>query len=187
MSRLILAVQRHLDFASLKKQNPNHQKTDRLQAYNPQLLDQALISSVLAGIYQFTREEKAAGQLLRPLAGGSWLELIFNGYPRKLEQRIADYTLCGRATIRQFLFLVAEKAVKEIRAATGPGATGRSVRSYLTGQRIAILTRLPSELEVGALLHNTTLDDPTNKMHGPFSDFMHWVETYLAAPETPLY
>jgi len=188
MANLIESVQRHLALARLEKESPNNQKTDKPgNRFHPEKLDQACVSSVLAGIYQFTREQEEAAKLLMPKMNRTWLEVIFHKYPSKLEQRIVDYTECASNIIRQHLYAVAQRAVLEIKNAIGPAATGREVKSYLTSQRMAILTRLPAELEVGSLLHNTTLDDATNKMHGPFSDFMHWVETYMAEPQTPLY
>jgi len=188
MANLIESVQRHLAFARLEKESPNQQKSDpSCNKYHPEKLDQACISAVLAGIYQFTREEKDAAVLLTAKTNRTWLEVIFHKYPAKLEKKVADYTCCAPNIIRQQLYAVAQKAVLEIKSALGAGATGREVKSYMTSQRMAILTRLPAELQVGSLLHNTTLDDATNKMHGPFSDFMHWVETYMAEPQTPLY
>ncbi|UAY56760.1 hypothetical protein [Arachidicoccus terrestris] len=188
MANLIESVQRHLAFARLEKESPNQQKADpTCHKYHPEKLDQACISAVLAGIYQFTREESEAAKLLMPKMNRTWLEVVFHKYPAQLEKKIADYTQCAPNVIRQHLYAVAQKAVLEIKSAVGSRATGREVKSYLTSQRMAILTRLPAELEVGSLLHNTTLDDATNKMHGPFSDFMHWVETYMAEPQTPLY
>ena len=188
MANLIESVQRHLAFARLEKENPNHQSSPPSgHQFYPEKLDQACVSSVLAGIYQFTREEAEAAKLLMPKMNRTWLEVVFHRYPVKLEKRIADYTKCATSVIRQHLYAVAQKAVMEIKSAIGAHATGKEVKSYMTSQRMAILTRLPAELQVGSLLHNTTLDDATNKMHGPFSDFMHWVETYMAEPQTPLY
>lgn len=188
MANLIESVQRHLAFARLEKESPNQQKSkSSCKEHHPEKLDQACISTVLAGIYQFTREETEAAKLLMPKMNQTWLEVIFHRYPVKLENSIAAYTQCAAGVIRQHLFAVAQRAVLEIKSAIGDQATGREVKSYMTSQRLAILTRLPAELEVGSLLHNTTLDDATNKMHGPFSDFMHWVETYMAEPQTPLY
>jgi len=188
MANLIETVQRHLALTRLEKESPNKQKTDSMtHGFHPEKLDQACVSSVLAGIYQFTREESDAAKLLKPKLNRTWLEIIFHKYPSKLERRIEAYTQCAANVIRQELYTVAQKAVMEIKSAIGPQATGKEVKSYMTSQRMAILTRLPCELEVGSLLHNTTLDDATNKMHGPFSDFMHWVETYMAEPQTPLY
>lgn len=188
MANLIESVQRHLAFARLQKEDPNQQKTGPgCHESHPEKLDQACVSAVLAGIYQFTREQDDAAKLLADKPGRTWLDVVFHRYPEKLEKKIADYTQCAASIIRQHLYSVAQKAVMEIKSAIGSGATGKEVKSYLTSQRIAILTRLPAELGVGTLLHNTTLDDATNKMHGPFSDFMHWVETYMAEPQTPLY
>lgn len=188
MANLIESVQRHLAFARLHRESPNQQKTDlSCQSHHPEKLDQACVSAVLAGIYQFTREEEAAARLLMPKQNLTWLEVIFHSYPIKLEKKITEYTQCAPNIIRQHLYAVAQRVVQEIKSAIGPQANGKEVKSYLTSQRLAILTRLPAELEVGSLLHNTTLDDATNKMHGPFSDFMHWIETYMAEPQTPLY
>ena len=169
MANLIESVQRHLAFARLEKENPNQQKDDpHCNKHHPEKLDQACVSAVLAGIYQFTREEKEAAMLLLPKMNRTWLEVIFHKYPAKLESKIVDYTQCAANIIRQHLYAVAQKAVIEIKSAIGPEATGREVKSYLTSQRMAILTRLPAELEVGSLLHNTTLDDATTELYSAF-------------------
>lgn len=185
---LVESVQKHLAYSRLERESPNTQKsTEGAEVCHPEKLDQACVSAVLAGIYQFTREEEHAEKLLRSKSEDTWLEVIFHKYPQKLENKIAAYTQCKSNLIRQHLFAVAQKAVLEIGIAVGPKGRGKDVKSYLTSQRLAILTRLPSGLEVGKLVHNNTLDDATNKMHGPFSDFMHWIETYLAEPQKPLY
>lgn len=185
---LIQAVQRHLAYAHLERESPNAQKlTNQATTCHPEKLDQACISAVLAGIYQFTREEDDAAKLMNPKLRPTWLEVIFWQYPMKLQSKIIDYTGCQAHLIRQRLYAVAEKAVMEIRQAVGPKGTGRDIKTYMTNQRMAILSRLPSGLEVGTILNNNSLDDATNKMHGPFSDFMHWVETYLSEPQRPLY
>lgn len=185
---LIEAVQRHLAYANLERESPNAQHLSAGGGSpHPEKLDQACISAVLAGIYQYTREEKDAGNLLKPKHQPTWLEVIFEQYPSKLEEKIVAYTQCKSNLIRQRLFAVAEKAVQEIQRRLGEHATGRDVKHYMTGQRLAILTRLPSGLHVGKLVNNNSLDDATNKMHGPFSDFMHWIETFLAEPQRPLY
>ena len=151
MANLIESVQRHLAFARLEKESPNQQKADpTCHKYHPEKLDQACVSAVLAGIYQFTREESDAAKLLMPKMNRTWLEVVFHKYPVQLEKRIADYTQCATNVIRQHLYAIAQKAVMEIKSAIGSGATGREVKSYLTSQRMAILTRLPAELEVTA-------------------------------------
>lgn len=185
---LVQVVQQHLAYTHLERESPNVQSiSGQKSSCHPEKLDQACISAVLAGIYQFTREEDDANKLMNPKLRPTWLEVVFWQYPMKLQSKIAAYTGCQVHLIRQRLYAVAEKAVMEIRQTVGPKGTGKDIKSYLTSQRMSILSRLPSGLEVGNLVHNNSLDDATNKMHGPFSDFMHWIETYLAEPQRPLY
>ena len=50
----------------------------------------------------------------------------------------------------------------------------------MKGQRHNILLYLPAAMQMGDLLNDDTLDDRTNKMEGPISNFVHTIENKLS-------
>ena len=50
-------------------------------------------------------------------------------------------------------------------------------------QRNNILPYLPAALQTGKLLNENTLDDRTNKMKGPVSNFVHSIESMLSGAD----
>ncbi|MEO7924436.1 MAG: hypothetical protein ABIR30_12220 [Chitinophagaceae bacterium] len=50
----------------------------------------------------------------------------------------------------------------------------------MNDQRHNILVYLPAALNLGDLLKDESLDDRTNKMEGPVSNFMHKIEDILS-------
>jgi hypothetical protein len=54
------------------------------------------------------------------------------------------------------------------------------VRNYMNSQRHNILVYLPAALNIGDVLNDEGLDDKTNKMEGPVSNFMHKIENTLS-------
>ena len=50
----------------------------------------------------------------------------------------------------------------------------------MSGQRHNILVYLPAALQLGDLLNDNAMDDRTNKMEGPVSNFMHNIENKLS-------
>ncbi|MGF7231059.1 hypothetical protein [Arachidicoccus sp.] len=188
MSNLIHSLQKHLGLADFLRVSPNTQdvKASKVKDRST-LLAQACITSVLLGLYQYTRDVDNAVCLLKPKQKETWLEVIFNRYPTLLEQRIMHYTGTDSETVRHSLLNIADKSVEEIQTYLGPKATGEEVKHYMSNQRNHILSYLPSELRAGESVHSSSLDDASNKMHGPFSDFMHWFEEFFADSQKPLY
>jgi hypothetical protein len=50
----------------------------------------------------------------------------------------------------------------------------------MNDQRHQVLVYLPAPLQLGDLIHDESLDDRTNKMEGPVSNFMHKIEDKLS-------
>ncbi|AYD46328.1 hypothetical protein [Arachidicoccus soli] len=188
MSNLIHSLQEDLGLPHFLRVSPNTQdvKASKVKDRSA-LLGQACITSVLLGLYQYTRDIDNAVCLLKPKQKGTWLEVIFNRYPEALEHRIVHYTETNSEKVREYLSRTADKAVEEVQTHLGPKATGEDVKHYMSNQRNHILSFLPSELRAGESVNNTSLDDASNKMHGPFSDFMHWFEEFFADSQKPLY
>ena len=64
-------------------------------------------------------------------------------------------------------------AISNIKEMAGEGKDTQLIKLYLARQRNNILPYLPSALQMGELLDDSTLDDNTHKMGGPFSSIIN--------------
>ena len=55
--------------------------------------------------------------------------------------------------------------------------------NYMSGIRNELLDYLPPQLNLGAKLHDNSLDDRTNKMEGPVSGMVHRIEKLFSEPQ----
>jgi hypothetical protein len=71
---------------------------------------------------------------------------------------------------------IAGEAVRVINDNIPSQTSDEAVKTFLIDQRNNILLYVPAELQIGKVLHDNTIDDRTNKMEGPLSSHMHWLE-----------
>ena len=62
-----------------------------------------------------------------------------------------------------------------------------TMKTYVTDQRNNILVYLPAELQMSTVVNDNTLDDRTNKMEGPMSNSMHFIEKIFSGSSTEKY
>jgi hypothetical protein len=72
--------------------------------------------------------------------------------------------------------LIAREAIKVINENISTHTSDEAVKTFLIDQRNNILVYIPAGLQIGKVLHDNTIDDRTNKMEGPVSSNMHWLE-----------
>lgn len=170
---LIEAIVQKLGYPALQKINPN--ASDQNETRAPKATNyylQAIVTSVLAGLYKFLRTEDGASILAKG-SSGNWLASIFKHNTEAVILRIANYGHMSTEDARIKMQIVATEAFYYIKNTLGNNITVDAVKTYMVTQRQKILAYLPAELQMGEMLHDETVDDRTNKMEGPVSSFMH--------------
>jgi hypothetical protein len=166
----------------LSKVNPNTQDIPRTEIGNTDKLTQAVIPSVLAGFYKFTRDEEHAAEVTNA-NHSNWAEVLFGAEQDNLVKRISLYSGSSIQEAGERIQDVSSNVVNLVRQEV-PNADGKSIQTYFTAQRNDILHHLPAAIEIGNILNDTTLDDRTNKMSGPVSGLMHGIEKVFAGTDS---
>lgn len=174
-----------LGYAPLKNIDPNTEKVkqDYIRQGDQQLA-QAVIPAVLAGISQLSKSEEG----IRNIALGSqpsWASLIFGLHKEEVIGNIAGYAMSDFQLAEQKINEVATQAVKLIRENnTDTSDNYKMMKDFIKSQRDNILPYLPTQLHIGSMMNNSTMDDSTNKMEGPVSSLMHKIEAGFGGNET---
>ena len=178
-TNIIETIQQNLEYPPLRKIDPNIQEAvDKPELSRVEKLSQGVIPAVLAGIYKLSRKDEGASSIIHLQSNNNagLLSHIFEEAENEAVQKVAQYGEASETDVRNHMEIVAAESIRIIRKAVGENADGEKVKKYLTGQRHNILVYLPAALAFGDLLHDETLDDRTNKMEGPISNFMHKIE-----------
>ena len=167
---IVEAVQERLGYAPLEKVDPNIQDAHNKHS-SSQKLAQAAIPAVLTAIYRQTRTEAGCSQVLE---GNLPAQLL------PAAENIARYAGVTTDEAQHQLENIAKESVSVLRETAGKNGDPSSLKNYMNNQRHNILVYLPAGLQMGDLLNDETLDDRTNKMEGPVSNFMHKIEDNLS-------
>ena len=170
---LLEAVQAELGYPALQKIDPNTQvvKEDDTTP-DEHRFSQAGIPAVLTALYNYSCTDVGAATILEADPATQWADLIFSDNQQAVVQHIAEYSNQTAENVTAKLNGIASSAVGIIWKELPEGATIHHVKKMMSSQLPNILTYLPAALQMGELLHNNTLDDRTNKMEGPLSNFM---------------
>ncbi len=174
---IVESIQKALGFGELQKIDPNTQdvkKPENLSAED--YLPQAAIPAILLGIYKFSQKDEGNKELLEGELGGNMLQIIFGNRSSQVIEKVATYTGNSLEYAGEKMELIGREALKVIRATLSNDPTDANVKNFLADQRHNILVYLPASLQMGDVLNDTTVDDRTNKMEGPISSNMHWIE-----------
>lgn len=176
---IVESIQSNLGYAPLRKVDPNFQEVSE-QAVNPNILPesfaQAAIPAALVGLFAYVHT-KEGEQEVKNAAHNNWLDAIYGKHSEEVIQRVANYASTDPGITRKEMEKITNEAVRLINKEQKDG----EVKMYLVNQRNTILSYLPAALKLGDLLNNDALDDRTNKMHGPMSDHMHWLEKFFSS------
>jgi hypothetical protein len=176
-SNIIETIQTDLGYASLQKIDPNKQDANDNGRQAPAVkLAQAAIPVVLTGLYKFTRTDDGCRDVLTGPEIKDWLGEIFREKENEAIQKVAEYAGVSLGQAEHHMENIATDAIKTLRKAAGENAGPEKVKAYMNGQRHYILVYLPPSLNMGDLFHDDGLDDRTNKMEGPVSNFIHNIE-----------
>lgn len=182
---IVEILQEAAGFDPLQKVDPNTQDADKSKMTNSDLLGQASIPAVLVGLYKYSRNENDAYDFLIKDISTDWISLVYGKHKSEVIKNVSEYADIPAGEAKIELKCISEMAVEKIREHIGKNASGIQVKKFLTDQRNNILHYLPAALQIGDMLHDSTLDDRTNKMEGPFSNAMHKIEKIFAGSDNP--
>ncbi len=178
-TNIIEAIQKQMGYKPLHKVSPNTQEPK--DEHNPQMatqFEQAAIVSVVLGIYKKAKSLKDSTTW--GIDSTKILSQVFEEDKDKVVATVANYAHVGTQKAEGEMHRAGVVALEVIHKETGSDGIEK-VKAYLTDQRTNILLYLPPALHMGDLLHDTTVDDRTNKMEGPVSNFMHTIEKVFSS------
>ena len=181
---LVEDVQQKLNVDELQKIDPdtgNVKEAGSLKGSNA--FYQLAIPAVLAGLYRFTRTTKDNLDIFN-VSSGNLLSSFFDDHEGNVISRLSEITGVAPKESVQRLRTIAETAVSSLKENLSENPTKEDIASYLTGQRHSILMYLHPSLHIGQQLRDDTIDDSTNKMEGPITDFMHTIGQVFSGPGT---
>jgi len=169
--------------SKLPEISPNTQDVPDEKSNTTNRLVQAVIPSILAGFYKYTRDEEHAAEI--PVKNGTadWIDTLFGPEKNNLMKRISIYSGASTTEAGEKMREVSTNIVNIINKEINNG-DGKTIKNYFTSERNNILHHLPAAIEIGNVLNDTTLDDRTNKMTGPVSGLMHGIEKTFASTDT---
>jgi hypothetical protein len=183
---LLEAVQTELGYPELQKIDPNTQvvKEDETTP-DEHRFSQASIPAVLTALYNYSCTDVGAKDILHADPATHWGDKIFTDNKMTIVQHIAGYANYTTEHVIEKINVIASSAVGIIWKELPENAAMHHVKKLMSNQLPNILPYLPAVLQMGELLHNNTLDDRTNKMEGPFSNFMRSIGSGFSNEETP--
>lgn len=184
-ANLVEIIQKNLGYPELRKIDPNTQIIkDEKTSIDPQHLGQAAIPAVLLGLYKYGSTEQGSHNLLHGNTSTSWMNLFFTDKKEEVISKVASYSGVSNQNASNSMERIASEAVKIIGQQTPDDASFTNVKSYVSQQRSNILLYLPAELQLSSIIDDNTLDDRTNKMEGPMSSAMHFIENLFSGSTT---
>ncbi|MBE7173664.1 MAG: hypothetical protein INR73_24035 [Williamsia sp.] len=182
---IVEQIQKNLGFPPLHKIDPNTQEVkhgeNRPEA---KTLAQAAIPAVLLGLYRYGSTEQGANEILHGQRTSDWLNIFYDEKKEETIQKVASYGHTSLDETTQTMESIGAEAIKIIKQHLIAGSGFAQVKDYITQQRKNILVYLPAELQLGYLVNDNTLDDRTNKMEGPMSNSMHFIERIFSGSTT---
>jgi hypothetical protein len=177
---IVEAIQARLGTRSINKidVNATHQSETKYPAKTDEGM-QAAAAAVLVALYRYGKTDEGAANIAN---GGSrnWLQTLFMNKEEIAVDRVSKYSANATDDCRNVMTEIADESIAEVHRNVGKDATPEKVKAYISSQRHNVLAYLPAELEMGKLLDDPVLDDRTNKMEGPVSSFMHWIENLMS-------
>jgi hypothetical protein len=181
---LVDVIQQNLGMPALQKIDPNTQEVKRPENVSAaDYLGQAAIPAVLLGLYKFSGNKEGNAAIVNGSLSNNLLERIFGDRREQVVQRVAEYTGNTYEYTAENMELIAGEAIQVINKNIPTQTSDDAVRTFLIDQRNNILLYVPAELQIGKALHDNTIDDRTNKMEGPMSSHMHWLEKFFPSTD----
>lgn len=177
---IVEAVQAKLGTRAINKidVNATHQ-SDTRKPGSTDHAQQGAAAAVLVALYRFGKTDEGAA-ILAQNTPSNCLQTIFLNKQDVAANQVAKYADIEREDARELMQDVADVAMAEVYRSVGKDRDAGKIKAYMASQRHNILAYLPAELEMGKLLDDPILDDRTNKMEGPVSSFLHWIENLMS-------
>ena len=180
---LLETVQQNLGYPQLQKIDPNTQQMvedDNTPAEHK--FSQAALPAILMGLYKYVMTDAGADEFLQGDNATNWLKNIFPDNKKEAIETISSYAKqSGDDPIAKLKAIVTE-TIKVVKTNLAADAGAKEVKDFFSNQRNNILPYLPAALNMGELLHDSTMDDNTNKMEGPVSSLMHKIGSAFSKP-----
>jgi hypothetical protein len=180
---IVTEVQERMGFDAFEKINPNFQETSEER---PEHFAQAATIAVLTGLYKYAQDKEGAIELLHP-DYDELLDHFFKDEKKRIIDAIGSYDHEVEDGTQLFMQKIAQTAVELLHAEAKAEVTMESkivtpdlIQTILAGQRHNILSYLPPDLHLGTAMNDRSLDDRTNKMEGPMSNLVHFIENIFA-------
>jgi hypothetical protein len=179
-TNLVEMIQKNLQYPALHKIDPNLQDIkNRGAGETLELLAQAAIPAVLAGLFILSRTNKGCTAIIAADRIEDSLGMIFKGKEGMVVEKIAHYADISANQAESHLENIADESIRLVKERIPGHDEPQRLRQFMDAQQHNILVYLPAELNMGDLLQDETLDDRTNKMEGPVSSFMHRLENFI--------
>jgi hypothetical protein len=180
---LLETIQQNLGYPALQKIDPNTQQVvEDNKTPDEHKFSQAAIPAVLTALYKYVQSDVGAEDFLRGDNSSNWVSKIFDDNKKEAIQKIAAYAKQSNHDPVAKMNEIANEAVKVVKENTSADAGIKEVKTFFSNQTNNILLYLPAELNMGELLHDSTLDDKTNKMEGPISSLMQNIGSAFSQP-----
>lgn len=181
VANLIEIIQKTLQYPELKKIDPNTGDIgDKEQETPLGLLAQSSIPAILTGLYKLSRIDEGCTVILNAKGNNDSIKTIFGKNEGQVVEKIAQYSCTSANQAQSHLENIADESIKILKEYVGEGGEPQKLKQFMNDQRHNILVYLPVSLTLGDILEDKTLDDQTNKMEGPVSNFMHKMENKLS-------
>lgn len=176
---IVESIQKNLGYPPLKKVDPNIQEVPEVAA-TPNIMSesfaQAAIPATLVGLFVFVHSKEGETGV-KNKTQSNWIDTFFGRHSEDVVERIANYAGTDPGLTRKEMEKIAAEAIRIAHEKKGDG----ELKLFFVNQRNTILSYLPAALQLGEVMDNDAFDDRTNKMHGPMSDHMHWLEKFFSS------
>lgn len=181
---LLEAVIKNLGFAP-HKVDPNEQEVKELDKLSPdEKLHQAAVPAALTAFSLFAVTGKGYETIMNSVLKEQHPD-IFAGKQQEIAERIAQYSGTTTGKAKQVMASVVQEAMRIVQNEKDRGVSMDKIKNSMDDQRQTILQYLPPALQLGELLEDGSMDDPTHKMKGPMSNLAHVFEKKLPGGEKP--
>ena len=182
---LLEYVQQALHYQPLQKIDPNTQAVVVDDSTpNEERFSQAAIPSVIIAFYKYASTKEGAASILQNNDAANWANLILGEKKIAFFEKIAAYSynnVEAVATKINFVFSETAAGIKSQKEIHEDAV--EALQKLLADQRNIVLPYLPAEMQMGTLLDDNAIDDRTNKMEGPVSNWIHAIGNIFSSSD----
>jgi len=183
-TNLVETIRQNLGYAPLHKIDPNIQESkEKWHQDVTENMAQAALPAVLTALFKFSRAHDNNEQIISSAGSEDWLHILYGGKEQEAIDKVATYAGAPADEVELNMENIADEAIRVVKSAIGTPPKPEAIKNYMNGQRHDILVHLPAALQLGDLLKDETLDDRTNKMEGPVSNFMHKIGNTMSGSD----